>query len=160
MPSLPQGDSAAVREAARLLVAAERPLIRPGKLARTSAGWDRLIELAELLQAPVDVGGYASWQDFPSWHALYGSGGADYRPDVILGLELNFRIADLELERGDAGPEQPESQHGHEGCVSVRALAQGAGETSLRARRHPGAPRRTATRESSRDRLSCPADNP
>jgi thiamine pyrophosphate-dependent acetolactate synthase large subunit-like protein len=89
MPSFPQGDSAAVREAARLLAAAERPLIRTGKLARTAAGWDRLVELAELLQAPVDVGGYGSWQDFPSWHALYGSGGPQYRPDVILGLELN-----------------------------------------------------------------------
>ena len=75
MPSFPQGDAGAVREAARLLAAAERPLIRTGKLARTSAGWDGIIELAELLQAPVDVGGYASWQDFPSWHALYGSGG-------------------------------------------------------------------------------------
>jgi thiamine pyrophosphate-dependent acetolactate synthase large subunit-like protein len=70
MPSMPQGDSAAVKEAARLLATAERPLIRTGKLARTSAGWDRLLELAELLQAPVDVGGYGSWQDFPSWHAL------------------------------------------------------------------------------------------
>ena len=89
MPSMPQGDSGAVREAARLLANAERPLIRTGKLARTSAGWDRLLELAELLQAPVDVGGYGSWQDFPSWHALYGSGGPDYRPDVILGLEIN-----------------------------------------------------------------------
>jgi hypothetical protein len=95
MPSLPQGDSGAVREAARLLATAERPLIRTGKLARTSAGWDRLIELAELLQAPVDVGGYASWQDFPSWHALYGSGGPDYRPDVILGLELNDMTASV-----------------------------------------------------------------
>ena len=42
-----------------------------------------------MLQAPVDVGAYGSWQDFPSWHALYGNGGPDYRPDVILGLEIN-----------------------------------------------------------------------
>lgn len=89
LPSIPQGDSNAVREAARLLVAAERPLIRTGKLARTPAGWDLIIELAELLQAPVDVGTYGSWQDFPSWHRLYGAGGADYKPDLILGLELN-----------------------------------------------------------------------
>jgi thiamine pyrophosphate-dependent acetolactate synthase large subunit-like protein len=85
----PQGDSGAVKQAAEWLVAAERPLIRSGKLARTPAGWDRLVELAELLQAPVDVGNYASWQDFPSWHALYGDGGPDYRPDLILGLEIN-----------------------------------------------------------------------
>ena len=103
MPSIPQGDSAAVREAARLLSSAERPLIRTGKLARTSAGWDRLIELAELLQAPVDVGGYASWQDFPSWHALYGSGGPEYRPDVILGLELNDMTASVRAVRGSGG---------------------------------------------------------
>ena len=103
MPSIPQGDSGAVREAARLLATAERPLIRPAKLARTSAGWDRLIELAELLQAPVDVGGYASWQDFPSWHALYGSGGPDYRPDVILGLELNDMTASVRAVRASGG---------------------------------------------------------
>src|SRR5687768_8776908 len=103
MPSIPQGDSGAVREAARLLAAAERPLIRTGKLARTSAGWDRLIELAELLQAPVDVGGYASWQDFPSWHALYGSGGPDYRPDVILGLEINDMSQSVRAVRATGG---------------------------------------------------------
>jgi thiamine pyrophosphate-dependent acetolactate synthase large subunit-like protein len=103
MPSIPQGDSGAVQEAARLLAAAERPLIRTGKLGRTSAGWDRIIELAELLQAPVDVGGYGSWQDFPSWHALYGSGGPDYRPDVILGLELNDMTASVRGVRAVGG---------------------------------------------------------
>lgn len=89
MPSPPQGDPNAVRQAAEWLAAAERPLIRPHKLGRTAAGWDRLVELAELLEAPVDVGGYGSWQDFPSWHPLYGNGGPDYRTDLVLGLELN-----------------------------------------------------------------------
>jgi thiamine pyrophosphate-dependent acetolactate synthase large subunit-like protein len=103
LPSIPQGDAGAVREAARLLAAAERPLIRTGKLGRTSAGWDRVIELAELLQAPVDVGTYGSWQDFPSWHALYGSGGPDYRPDVILGLELNDMTASVRAVRASGG---------------------------------------------------------
>jgi thiamine pyrophosphate-dependent acetolactate synthase large subunit-like protein len=103
MPSIPQGDSGAVKEAARLLASAERPLIRTGKLARTSAGWDRLLELAELLQAPVDVGGYGSWQDFPSWHALYGAGGADYRPDVILGLEINDMTPSVRAVRATGG---------------------------------------------------------
>jgi thiamine pyrophosphate-dependent acetolactate synthase large subunit-like protein len=92
-----------VREAARLLASAERPLIRTGKLARTAAGWDRLIELAELLQAPVDVGTYGSWQDFPSWHALYGAGGPDYRPDVILGLELNDMAPSVRAVRATGG---------------------------------------------------------
>lgn len=102
-PSIPQGDSAAVREAARLLAAAERPLIRTGKLARTPAGWDLLLELAELLQAPVDVGTYGSWQDFPSWHALYGAGGPDYKPDLILGLELNDMSASVRALRPTGG---------------------------------------------------------
>src|SRR5215831_15653905 len=85
----PQGDSNAVDETARLLVAAENPLIVADRLARTSAGMAHLVELAELLQAAVvDQGGR---MNFPSRHALNHSdrarelvGGAD----VILGLEL------------------------------------------------------------------------
>jgi acetolactate synthase-1/2/3 large subunit len=87
--SPPQGDSNAVREAARLLVNAEAPILLPRKLARTPKGWDLMLELAELLQAPVDVGTYGSWQDFPSWHPLWGNGGASYRADVYLGLEMS-----------------------------------------------------------------------
>lgn len=99
----PQGDANAVREAARWLVDADRPLIRSHKLARTPAGWDRLVELAELLQAPVDVGTYGSWQDFPSWHPLYGNGGPDYQPDVILGLELNDMSGPVGTVRASGG---------------------------------------------------------
>jgi acetolactate synthase-1/2/3 large subunit len=103
MPSPPQGESGALREAAEWLVRAERPLIRSGKLARTVAGWDSLQELAGLLDAPVDVGTYASWQDFPSWHPLYGSGGPDYSPDVILGLELNDMTASVRTTHANGG---------------------------------------------------------
>jgi thiamine pyrophosphate-dependent acetolactate synthase large subunit-like protein len=84
-----QGDSGAVAETARLLVAAEHPLIIADRLARTPAGLAHLIELAELLQAPVvDQGGR---MNFPTRHplnqsirgpALVGSA------DVILGLEV------------------------------------------------------------------------
>ena len=88
MASPPQGDANAVREAARLLVNAETPLIQTQKMGFTPKGWDLSVELAELLQAPVDVLGYASWQSFPSWHPLYGSGGAGYTADVTLGLEV------------------------------------------------------------------------
>jgi acetolactate synthase I/II/III large subunit len=87
--SPPQGDSNAVLEAARLLVNAEAPILLPRKLARTPKGWDLMLELAELIQAPVDVGTYGSWQDFPSWHPLWGNGGASYRADVYLGLEMS-----------------------------------------------------------------------
>ena len=88
LASPPQGDATAVREAARLLVNAQTPLIQSQKMGRTPKGWDLTVELAELLQAPVDVLGYASWQSFPSWHPLYGSGGPGYTPDVTLGLEV------------------------------------------------------------------------
>jgi acetolactate synthase I/II/III large subunit len=85
----PQGDSNAVDETARLLVAAESPLIVADRLARTPAGMTRLVELAELLQAPVvDQGGR---MNFPSRHALNHSDRARElvgSADVILGLEL------------------------------------------------------------------------
>ena len=87
--SPPQGDSGAVAEAAKLLVAAQNPVIIADRAARTPAGMKYLIELAETLQAPVlDQGGR---MNFPSRHRLNLSGRG--RPliaeaDVILGLEL------------------------------------------------------------------------
>src|SRR6266850_1761532 len=85
----PQGDSAAVNEAARLLVAAENPVLVAGRLARTPAGMARLVELAELLQAPVIDQGERL--NFPSRHPLNHSDRARElvsAADVILGLEL------------------------------------------------------------------------
>jgi len=89
VPAPPQGDSGAVAEAARLLVQAENPVIVADRAARSQAGMDRLVELAELLQAAViDQGGRSN---FPTRHPLNQStrkyavvAGAD----VILGLEL------------------------------------------------------------------------
>jgi thiamine pyrophosphate-dependent acetolactate synthase large subunit-like protein len=85
----PQGDSNAVDETARLLVAAETPLLVADRLARTPAGMTHLVELAELLQAPVvDQGGR---MNFPSRHALNHSDRSRELvgvADVILGLEL------------------------------------------------------------------------
>src|SRR4029077_16483942 len=53
MSAPPQGESAAVQEAARLLVAAENPMIVAGRVARTPKGIELLVELAETLQATV-----------------------------------------------------------------------------------------------------------
>jgi acetolactate synthase-1/2/3 large subunit len=140
MPSPPQGDSNAVREAAQWLANAERPLIRLGKLGRTQAGWDLAIELAELLQAPVDVGTYGSWQDFPSWHPLYGSGGTDYKPDVILGLELNDMAAAIRTARANGGKTisicseylfQGHNIHDFAGYQQVDLAIAGDGEATL-----------------------------
>jgi thiamine pyrophosphate-dependent acetolactate synthase large subunit-like protein len=101
LPAPPQGEAAAVREAARMLVAAESPLIQIAKLGRTPKAWDLLIELAETLQAPVDVMGYSSWQKFPSWHSLYGTGGRGYTPDVTLGLEVTDMSAQARAARAN-----------------------------------------------------------
>lgn len=86
MAAPPQGNANAVREAARLLAAAESPRIITGRSARTPQGIELLVELAELLQAPVSG---ADRVNFPWTHPLYGSGGSNYQADVILGLEVN-----------------------------------------------------------------------
>src|SRR6478752_3888068 len=86
----PQGDMNAVREAARLLAGAERPLIIADKYARTAEGVKLLVQLAEALQAPVfDQKGR---MNFPNTHHLFQNGAAQSLlkdADVILGLELS-----------------------------------------------------------------------
>ena len=82
----PQGDTNAVREAARLLANAENPVIVADRMARTPEGMPLLIELAELLNATV-VNQY-NRMNFPNTHYLSGGGGAIARADVVLGLEL------------------------------------------------------------------------
>jgi len=86
----PQGDSGAIAEAARLLVAAENPLIIADRAARTPVGLTRLIELAETVQAPViDQMGR---MNFPSRHPLnqtQRSRELVCGADVILGLECS-----------------------------------------------------------------------
>src|SRR5438132_4901390 len=52
----PAGDPNAVAELAKLLVAAQNPVILGGQATRTAEGLKNLIELAELLQAPVSGG--------------------------------------------------------------------------------------------------------
>ncbi len=83
----PQGESAAVEETAKLLVAAERPVIVADRYARTPAAMGLLVQLAELLEAPViDT---ATRVNFPSSHYLNHSGRRDLirHADVILALE-------------------------------------------------------------------------
>ena len=85
----PQGDSGAVAEAAKMLVAAERPVIIADRMARSQEGVKRLVELAEALNAPVvDLGGR---MNFPTTHFLCRSGDrrATVREaDVALLLEV------------------------------------------------------------------------
>ena len=83
----PQGDTGAVKEAARLLAMASNPVIVADRAARTPAGIAMLVELAELLQAQVVDQG--SRMNFPRTHYLSGAAGAVATADVILGLELS-----------------------------------------------------------------------
>ena len=88
--SPPQGDGNAVREAARLLANAERPVIVADKCARTENGVKLLVELAEALQAPViDQKGR---MNFPNTHYLSQNARGRAligQADVIIGLELS-----------------------------------------------------------------------
>lgn len=87
--SPPQGDTGAVAEAARLLVNAAAPVIVAGRAARTPAGMTLLVELAELLQAPVVD--QQNRMNFPSRHPLNHTEGSRRliaNADMIIGLEV------------------------------------------------------------------------
>ena len=89
LTSPPQGESAAVAEAARLLVAADSPLIVVDRMARSDNGVALLIELAETLHAPVLD--QAARMNFPSMHPYnHSARGRELvgSADAILGLEV------------------------------------------------------------------------
>ncbi len=71
----PQGDASAVNEAAKLLLAAENPVIVAGRCARTPHGIELLVELAELLQCRVQD--QRLRMNFPSRHPLYAPPAGD-----------------------------------------------------------------------------------
>jgi acetolactate synthase-1/2/3 large subunit len=85
----PVGDSGAVNEAAKLLVAAENPVVLADRTARTPAGLACLVDLAEALQCSVvDL---TARMNFPSRHPLNQSDrgrAAVAEADVILGLDV------------------------------------------------------------------------
>ena len=83
LPAPPAADLGSVREIARRLVAAENPRVQAGRAVRTPNGLRLMVELAELLQMPVNVGG--DRVNFPSRHPLGGAGAGD--SDLILMLE-------------------------------------------------------------------------
>ena len=87
--AIPQGESGAVAETARLLVNAENPVLIADRYARTPKGANMLVELAEILQCPViDT---SSRLNLPSRHPLNQSArarGHVSQADVVLGLEM------------------------------------------------------------------------
>ena len=82
----PQGESGAVREAARLLVNAERPVIVTDRAVNTQNGINLLVQLAELLQAPMVR--QRGRLNFPTTHPLGRPPSVIGQADVVLGLEL------------------------------------------------------------------------
>jgi thiamine pyrophosphate-dependent acetolactate synthase large subunit-like protein len=92
-------DPEAVREAAKMLVAAKRPVIYAGTGVHWAEAWSELKELAELLAIPVttSLGGKSA---FPETHPLsLGSGGLAIpqtvrtfldKSDLILGIGCSF----------------------------------------------------------------------
>ena len=86
----PQGDTSALREAAKMLVAAEKPVILADRVCRSQAGVRRMVELAETLAAPVCDGRWRT--NFPTTHDLELSSmqrALVRDADVILLLEVN-----------------------------------------------------------------------
>jgi acetolactate synthase I/II/III large subunit len=87
----PQGDVAAVKEIAKMLVDAEMPVLIVERAARTPDGLGYLVELAELLQLPViDT---LQRMNFPSRHPLNQNSGRGpdlgviREADVIVSME-------------------------------------------------------------------------
>ena len=68
-PRLSAGDPDDVREAARILLSAKRPVIQAGQGVLYAEAWDELLELAELTQTPV-MTTMAGKSAFPENHPL------------------------------------------------------------------------------------------
>jgi thiamine pyrophosphate-dependent acetolactate synthase large subunit-like protein len=104
----PHADLNALREAAKLLVAAERPVIIADKMARTEEGVKSLVQLAELLQVPVvDQHGR---MNMPNTHYLNQNASAQNlirNADVIMGLECRdfWNTVNQWIDNGE--------EHGH-----------------------------------------------
>jgi thiamine pyrophosphate-dependent acetolactate synthase large subunit-like protein len=85
----PTADPATLTQLAKMLVAADAPLLVASRCARTAEGMKSLVELAELLQAPVIDQHFRL--NFPTQHPLnysFRARGVVANADVILGLEV------------------------------------------------------------------------
>jgi acetolactate synthase I/II/III large subunit len=89
--ALPEGESGAVEETAKLLVGAENPVIVAESYGRSQAAVDHLVELAELLGCSVVE--ITARMNFPTRHPLNqtsrGGRAVVGQADVILGLEVS-----------------------------------------------------------------------
>lgn len=134
-----EADSTDLAETARLLAQAQNPVIVCNRYARTQAGIDMLVQLAELLGAPVlDRGGR---MNFPKRHPLNQSFYSEAKEitgpaDVILGLEASMsgvgngsKAKTISIGADDAFTRGNYQEIGHYGAVDL-AMA-GDAETSM-----------------------------
>src|SRR5579871_1445979 len=96
----PAGDPVAIQEAARMLLAAERPRIVTERAARSKDGMRLVTELADTIKAPVQS---LDRLDISNVHPMAGTGGAGYRADVSLALEVNDLQNELRAARQRGG---------------------------------------------------------
>jgi len=127
--SQPAADPNALAEAAKLLAAAENPVIVTGRYTRSEAGPKRLVQLAELLQAAVVD--ERNRMNMPSRHPLNHSqrGAAMIRAaDVILALEPMDLFGTLNNVDDTIGrPSQPKTRAG------VKVIVLGTTDTQIKA---------------------------
>jgi len=99
IPAPPTGDSGAVAEAAKMLVAAANPVIVASRAARTPAGMKLIVELAETLQAGV-VDQHRR-VNFPSRHPLNQTLRAGVAGKPTTGVPVGEADVVLALESSD-----------------------------------------------------------
>jgi acetolactate synthase-1/2/3 large subunit len=80
-------DPGVARRVAEWLIKADNPAIYPGKSGRNQESVEALVQLAELLALPVVGGGRMDRLNFPTTHALYGTGPEPKDADVLLVME-------------------------------------------------------------------------
>ena len=95
----PEPDTALVEEAARLLNAAERPLLIVGRGVHIARAWDELQSLAEKVHAPV-LNTLHGTSAFPrhhplghgmlGMHGMYASNLASAEADLVMGVGMRF----------------------------------------------------------------------
>ncbi len=96
MTSPPAADEEAVAQMAKMLVAAQTPLIISERTVRTPEGRKLLTQLAEVLQTPVNSN---ERMEIGNRHPLAGNGGPGYQPDVTLCLEVADMAATARVNR-------------------------------------------------------------
>ncbi len=136
-------DPAAVREAAKALVTAQRPLIHAGVGILYAEAWDELRELAELLQAPVMTtlqGKSAFPEDHPL--SLGASAAAAPRPlarflaesDLVFGAGSGLAISsyDAPIPRGKVAVQLTVDERDFNRDYATEYLVQGDAKLVLR----------------------------